>query len=145
LLIRTPAERRRTGSTPYAEAKEEHMNIAPFNVERELLDDGVGVFSITGELDQATADDLRGPLQEAISGDARAIVIDMTECGFIDSTGLGVIVEAWKLLQERNGNGAGFAVCCPEPEVKRLLEVTGLDQTIAIRATREEAIGTLRP
>jgi anti-sigma B factor antagonist len=120
------------------------MNIAPFNVEREMLDDGVGVLSISGELDQATAAELREPLQEAINGDTRAIMIDMTRCGFIDSTGLGVIVEAWKLLQERNGDRAGFAVCCPEPEVRRLLEVTGLDQAIAIRDTREEAIATLR-
>jgi anti-sigma B factor antagonist len=120
------------------------MNIAPFNVETERLDDGVGVVSITGELDQATAGDLREPLREAIEGNTRAIMIDMTHCGFIDSTGLGVIVEAWKLLQERNGDSAGLAVCCPEPEVKRLLEVTGLDQAIAIRDTREEAIAALR-
>jgi anti-anti-sigma factor len=71
-------------------------------------------------------------------------MIDMTKCGFIDSTGLGVIVEAWKLLQERDGEEAGLAICCPEPEVRRLLEVTGLDQAITIRDTREEAIAALQ-
>jgi anti-sigma B factor antagonist len=120
------------------------MNIAPFNVESELLDDGISAFSISGELDQATAEELRDPLQKSIGGEARAVMIDMTKCAFIDSTGLGVIVEAWKLLQERNGNSASFSICCPEPEVKRLLEVTGLDQAIAIRDTREEAIAALR-
>jgi anti-sigma B factor antagonist len=134
----------RTGSGRAPEAKEEQMNIAPFNVDTETLDDGVSVLSITGELDQATAGDLREPLKEAIAGNAPAIMIDMTQCGFIDSTGLGVIVEAWKMLQERNGDSAGLAVCCPEPEVRRLLEVTGLDQAIAIRDTREEAIAALR-
>lgn len=119
------------------------MTIAPFNVDMESLDGGVRVFAISGELDQATASDLREPLQEAINGETRAVVIDMTQCGFIDSTGLGVIVEAWKQLQERNGDSAGFAICCPEPEVSRLLEVTGLDQAIAIRATRDEAVAAL--
>jgi anti-sigma B factor antagonist len=119
------------------------MSFAPFSVETETQD-GIGVFAINGELDQATADDLRNPLQEAINGGARAVMIDMTKCGFIDSTGLGVIVEAWKLLEERNGERAGLSICCPEPEVKRLLEVTGLDQAIAIRDTREEAIAALR-
>lgn len=120
------------------------MNIAPFNVELESLDDGIGAISISGELDQATAGELREPLQEAIAGGTRAVMIDMQNCGFIDSTGLGVIVEAWKSLEERNGAAAGLSICCPEPEVRRLLEVTGLDQAIAIRDTREEAIAALR-
>jgi anti-sigma B factor antagonist len=121
------------------------MTIAPFKVDMESLDGGVRVFAVSGELDQATASDLREPLREAIEGEARAVVIDMTQCGFIDSTGLGVIVEAWKQLQERNGDSAAFAICCPEPEVRRLLEVTGLDQAIAIRDTREEAVDAIAP
>ncbi len=72
------------------------MTIAPFNVETESLEDGVRVLSITGELDQATAAALREPLHEAIESGAGAVMIDMSDCGFIDSTGLGVIVEAWK-------------------------------------------------
>jgi anti-anti-sigma factor len=119
------------------------MTIAPFNVDVESLDGGVEVFTISGELDQATAAALRDPLKGAIEGGARAVMIDMTACGFIDSTGLGVIVEAWKLLQSRNGDSASLSICCPEPEVLRLLEVTGLDQAIAIRATREEALAAL--
>jgi anti-sigma B factor antagonist len=120
------------------------MNIAPFNVEVESLDGGVGAFSISGELDQSTAAELREPLHEAINGGTAAVMIDMTKCGFIDSTGLGIIVEAWKMLKERNGNDAGLSICCAEPEVTRLLELTGLDQAIAIRDTREEAIAALR-
>ncbi|MDP9344824.1 MAG: STAS domain-containing protein [Actinomycetota bacterium] len=118
------------------------MNIAPFNVKVESLDDVV-VFSISGELDQATASDLRDPLMETVNGETRAVLIDMADCGFIDSTGLGVIVEAWKLLEARDGERAGLSICCPKPEVKRLLEVTGLDQAIAIRDTRDEAIAAL--
>ena len=119
------------------------MTIAPFKIESEALEGGVRALSITGELDQATAEGLREPLNGAINDGARAVMVDMSQCGFIDSTGLGVIVEAWKSLQERNGASASFAICCAEPEVKRLLEVTGLDQAIAIRETREEAVAAL--
>jgi anti-sigma B factor antagonist len=120
------------------------MNIAPFNVEVESLDGGIHVFAIAGELDQATAPRLREPLRDAIEGGTSAVMIDMTSCGFIDSTGLGVIVEAWKTLQERDGERAGLSICCPEPEVRRLLELTGLDQAIAIRDTRDKAVASLR-
>ena len=119
------------------------MTIAPFNVEADTLEGGIWVFAVAGELDQATAPALREPLHQAVEDGASKVVIDMTSCGFIDSTGLGVIVEAWKALQARNGEAAAFAICCPEPEVRRLLQITGLDQAIAIRDTREEAIAVL--
>ena len=119
------------------------MTIAPFNVEVDSQDGRIGIFRITGEVDQATARQLREPIQKAIDSGTRAMMVDMTDCGFIDSTGLAVIVDAWKQLQERDGGQAAFAICCPEPEVRRLLEVTGLDQAIAVRDTPEEAIAVL--
>lgn len=130
----TPGDRIRTRQT---------MSFAPFKVEMESLKGGVGVFTVSGELDQASAEDLRKPLDDAIEGGTRAVMIDMSDCGFIDSTGLGIIVDAWKKLQQRNGDSVSLAICCPEPEVKRLLELTGLDQAIPIRESREEAIGIL--
>jgi anti-sigma B factor antagonist len=119
------------------------MNITPFNVEVEPLRDDVSVVLVKGELDQANAGDLRRPLLETISAGTHAVMIDLTDCGFVDSTGLGVIVEAWKILQDRNGNSAALTICCPEPEVRRLLEVTGLDQAIMVRESRDEAIAPL--
>src|SRR3954451_947442 len=116
------------------------MNIAPFEVEVESLDGGIHAFAISGELDQATAGELRNPLLEAINTGTHAVMIDLTKCGFIDSTGLGVIVEAWMLLQERNGGRAALTVCCPEPDLQRLLEVPGRDRAISIRDTRDGSV-----
>ena len=120
------------------------MNIIPFKVEVQSLDEGVGAVAVAGELDQATADELRGPLRKTIEDGISAVMIDMSDCKFIDSTGLGVIVEAWQELQARNGDSAALSICCPAVEVRRLLEVTGLDQAIALRDTREDAIAVLR-
>jgi anti-sigma B factor antagonist len=119
------------------------MNLAPFKVDIESLGDGVTDVSVTGELDQANAGALRERLLETIDGGSRGVMINLSECGFVDSTGLGVIVEAWKILQNRNGDGAALTICCPKPEVRRLLEVTGLDQAIMIRDSRDEAIALL--
>ena len=120
------------------------MNLTPFNVEVQSLDEGVDAVSVVGELDQATADQLRVPLRETIERGTSAVMIDMSDCGFIDSTGLGVIVEAWKDLQARNGDAAALAICCPAAEVRRVLEVTGLDQAIEIRDSREDALAILK-
>jgi anti-sigma B factor antagonist len=120
------------------------MSLTPFKVEVEPIEGGVSAVAITGELDQATAESLRSPLRETIEAGTQAVMIDMSDCDFVDSTGLGVIVEAWKDLQTRNGDSAALSICCPEPEVRRLLEVTGLDQEIEIHKSRDDAIAVLR-
>jgi anti-sigma B factor antagonist len=120
------------------------MNLTSFNVEVQSLEGDVHVIAISGELDQATADQLRTPLRETIEDGTGAVMIDMSDCSFIDSTGLGVIVEAWKQLQTRNGDSGALSICCLKAEVRRLLEVTGLDQAIEIRDTRDDAIAVLK-
>ncbi len=121
------------------------MNSAPFNVAVESIHGEIGAFTISGELDQATAGQLREPLHEWIERGTHAVMIGMSGCGFIDSTGLGVIVEAWKMLREHNGERAVLSICCAEPEVQRLLDLTGLDEAIAIRDTRDAAIAAVQP
>jgi anti-sigma B factor antagonist len=118
--------------------------VAPFNIEAETLEGGIRSFRVSGELDQATAPELQKPLHDALNGGARAVLIDLTDCGFIDSTGLGVIVDAWKQLRDGNGAEPGLVVCCVDTEVARLLELTGLDKAIAIRETRDEALAVLQ-
>jgi anti-sigma B factor antagonist len=58
--------------------------------------------SIDGELDAATAPQLRERLVNAVEADnGRITTIDLAGCTFIDSTGLGVIIEAGHLLDEQ--------------------------------------------
>src|SRR6266516_7265708 len=102
------------------------MSIAPFTVEVEDLDNGIRSFHLSGELDHATAPDLRGPLQTAIESGTRAVLVDLSDCGFIDSTGLSVIVHAHSQLVDGDGDGR-LEICCPDPQVRRLLEITGID------------------
>ncbi len=112
------------------------MNIAPFNVEVESLDGGVGAFSISGELDQSTAAKLRDPLHEAINSGTGAVMIDMTKCGFIDSTGLGVLIES----RARMANKQGFLLVEPGLETRRALEISGLDRHFAVHDSLDEAL-----
>jgi anti-sigma B factor antagonist len=65
-------------------------------------DDGAVVIAVDGELDLLTAPELRELLLRAIQGDARTVTtIDLAKCTFVDSTVIGVIVEAGHLLDER--------------------------------------------
>jgi anti-anti-sigma factor len=106
----------------------------------------VRVIAVRGELDLSTAVDLETPLEEAIACGDASVLIDLTECEFIDSTGIALIVRAWQRL-DRNaeGDGAGRVVIASQnDQVRRVLEITGLELSIPIHGTRDEGLAALR-
>lgn len=96
--------------------------------------------SVFGELDQATAPKLRSALTEALELREKSVLVDLSDCGFIDSTGLSLLVEAKRRLAEDDRR---FAVCCPDADVRRLLELTGIDEAVGLFDSRDEAIAAL--
>jgi anti-sigma B factor antagonist len=122
------------------------VNPAPFEATAARLDDGVRVIAVRGELDLSTASDLEQPLEEAIaSGDAH-VLIDLGECEFIDSTGIALIVRAWQRLDRTaDGEGQGRVVICSDNEqVRRVLEITGIELSISIHGDKDTALAALR-
>jgi anti-sigma B factor antagonist len=112
---------------------------SPFRVEAET-EAGLHTVSVIGELDQGTAPELRGVLAQAMGNGEGSVLIDLSDCGFIDSTGLSLLVEAKRRLDEERRD---FGVCCPHIEVRRLLELTGIDEAITLYETRDEAVAVL--
>lgn len=104
------------------------------------------VIAVRGELDLSNASDLEAPLEEAIASGDASVLIDLTECEFIDSTGIALIVRAWQRLDRgAEGDGSGRVVISSQnDQVRRVLEITGLELSIPIHGTREEALAALR-
>jgi anti-anti-sigma factor len=112
----------------------------PFRVDVEQLNGSVRSFNLSGELDHATAPELRDPLESAIDSGARAILVDLSDCSFIDSTGLSVLVHAHTRLVD---DGGRLEICCPDPQVRRLLQITGVDRAFGVHQSRDEALAAL--
>lgn len=110
-----------------------------FRVEGQPLDGGVEGVSVFGELDQATAPELRRVLDQAVAKEG-PVCVDLSECDFIDSTGLSLLLETQRRLADLR---RGFAVCSARAEVRKLLELTGIDAAVSLFETRDEALSTL--
>ena len=98
---------------------------------------GRSVVAAAGELDAHAAPLLQaevGPLSSVPGG---ALVIDLAEVSFIDSTGLGVLVQALKHTREAQGR---LDVVVASPRVLKVLGLTGLDVVIPLHATLDEAL-----
>jgi anti-anti-sigma factor len=117
---------------------------APFAVSAEELEGGIRVFGVQGELDMNTAPELERELDEVVLEEGASVLLDLSECEFIDSTGIALIVRAWQRL-EGNGNDRGrLALCCFKPQVERLLKITGVASSISMHEEREAALADLR-
>jgi anti-sigma B factor antagonist len=117
----------------------------PFELRDEELE-GVRVIAISGELDLSTAPRLEEPLEATLANEDAVLLIDLSACEFIDSTGIALIVRAWQRLGGETGNGSGgrFALCGLGDQVRRLLEVSGLESSLPTHGSRDDALAALR-
>ncbi len=122
------------------------MGPAPFQAAASDLEGGVRLLEVHGELDLSTATQLEGPLEAAVESEDAAVLIDLADCQFIDSTGLALIVRAWQRVDASAGNGGkgGLVLCCQNEQVRRVLEVTGLEHSLRVYPSRDEAAAALR-
>ena len=80
------------------------------------------------------------------TADDPSILIDLSGCEFIDSTGIALIVRAWQRLdRDAGGEGKGrLAICCSNDQVERLLKITGVESSISMHGNRDSALADLR-
>jgi anti-sigma B factor antagonist len=107
--------------------------------ERPVLDvqaaDGVVVVRLGGELDLYNAHEVRAALTDAADSRPERVVVDLSQVEFIDSTALGVLIEARTRLENRRA----FLLAAPGAETRRALEVSGLDRHFGIHDTVDAA------
>ena len=87
------------------------------------------VVTLAGQLDVATAPDLRQALQEAQYAGAHRVVVDLAELQFLDSLGLGVLVGG---LRRARLHGGRLVLAGANDRIRQILEVTGLDRTFQL-------------
>jgi anti-anti-sigma factor len=92
---------------------------------------------VMGDLDAANAQILRDALVAAIDGSDQAIVVDMVEVNYIDSVGLGTLVSGLKRANER---GVKLRFVVTNPQITKVLNITGLVRLLDLYETREGAI-----
>jgi anti-sigma B factor antagonist len=104
--------------------------------------DGAGVLlvSIQGDLDIASADRLAEPAEVAVSSGC-ALVVDLSRCSFIDSSGLRSVLQAHHALAEA---GEAMAIVAPGSQVRKMLSLTAIDLRVRVFSTQGEAIESLR-
>lgn len=98
----------------------------------------VAVVTLAGRIDSSTSADLEAALQALIDKGKRNLVLDMAGVEFLSSSGLRVLVNAYKACK-----GIGeLCVAQPSERAASSLAIAGVDTLFAIHPTREAAIAS---
>jgi anti-sigma B factor antagonist len=87
---------------------------------------------LEGELDLSSAPSLQAEFAAALEDLESDLVLDIGALSFIDSSGLAMFVTLDKSLQSR---GANLIISNPTPSVRRLFQITSLEDVLEIRQT----------
>jgi anti-sigma B factor antagonist len=96
------------------------------------------VLRVEGRLTMATAAGLRAVVAQAIEAGRPRLVLDMGECSFLDSSGLGAVVGGLKAARQAGGD---LRLARLTPQVLTVLELTNLDRVLRPYPTVEAALG----
>lgn len=101
----------------------------------------VAVVSLTGDLDTASAPQLKTMLEDLLGRGETRLVVDLFGVAYIDSAGLGELVRAMKRARECAGD---LRVCALRDHVLRIFEMTRLTEGMGVYSTLNDAVASWR-
>jgi anti-sigma B factor antagonist len=104
-----------------------------FAADARAVDDEAWLVTVSGEADVATAPAVSAALDRALSAGARSITLDLTDATFVDSTVLGLFIDACRCIHQRQGR---FSVQSDDRNVRKVFMITGVDRVLGLNAPR---------
>ncbi|MEK6610790.1 MAG: STAS domain-containing protein [Gemmatimonadota bacterium] len=99
---------------------------------------GVVIVEVDGQLIVGNRHEMKAKVLEALEAGDRKFLIDFSKTGYIDSSGLGVLVSLSKKIRDEGGD---LRLAGLNEDLKTLFELTKLDTLFAIADSPAEALG----
>ncbi len=100
---------------------------------------GIVVVGVDGQLIVGNRHELKQKVLEAVESGERKVLVDFTNTGYIDSSGLGVLVSLAKKLREEGGE---MRLAALNPDLRTLFELTKLDTLFNITDSLDDALSS---
>jgi anti-sigma B factor antagonist len=128
---------------PGASGEPDATNGQLLTVQIELLDPDASIVSLAGELDISTIPRVEKRLFAELESHP-AVVMDLTRLTFIDSSGIGLLIQAHRLGEHEDG-GSLHTVIAPDSQVERVFQLAGIDLALSIHLDRDAAMAAFDP
>ena len=100
----------------------------------------VTVLALSGDVDLSSAVELRANLAPLFEAEKPRLLFDLSHVGFMDSTGIGIMVNALNRVNEKQG---ACAYCGAQARVQRILQIAGLLKLLPLHESRDLALAAL--
>jgi len=94
------------------------------------------VLTISGDVDYSRSSELRAAILGVLRAPVARLIIDLSGVGYMDSSGVAVLVEALQTQRKRSGK---LVLCDMQPKVKGIFEIARLHTVFIIVADRAAA------
>ncbi|HYE83683.1 MAG TPA: anti-sigma factor antagonist [Clostridia bacterium] len=100
------------------------------------------IVKINGDIDHHSCEEIRSRIDKEITlKNPRSILFDMDQVGFMDSSGIGVLIGRYKLIANSGGKAGMINV---KPQILRICEICGLQKIIRIYTGKKQAIASIK-
>lgn len=117
-------------------------DVRPFGAELNVLSAHLAIVEVEGEIDIFCASQFKRTLFESVRRDVTRVLVDLTRVTRMDTTALGVLLSAARAIGLRGGS---LDVICPREDLRRLLEVSRLDQSMVVYHSSAAALCAIQP
>ena len=101
-----------------------------------VLGGGVVVLKLEGKLNMVSAPRLREEILSAVAAGNSRVSVDLAEVNFIDSSGLGALINGLKSTRQAGGD---LRIAAPTEQVRLVLELTNIDKVLTAHDSAETA------
>lgn len=102
--------------------------------------EGVALVELVGELEVVTADEFSTRMADLGGGGLAGVVIDLAGISFIDSSGINVLVQAMRGVEERGGRAV---IASPSAVAQRVFTITRLAEVVSVEVDRAAALAAV--
>lgn len=112
------------------------------NFSTEILDKDKNIIVLTfvGRIDIASRDDVKNILHDSIKQAPQSIVVDLSQVGLIDSSGLSALVSGLRIAREANKD---FILSGLNSHAQMIFSLTMMDKVFSVYPTADDAVNAL--
>ena len=105
------------------------------------LEEHMDAVDFQGEIDIYNSSDVKGILARRIDEGSLRLIINLEQVRYIDSTGLGALLDAYERLRKKDGT---MVLVCSNPRIVRIFKITGLHNKLNVFSDEADALAALR-
>lgn len=104
--------------------------------------ESVPILDIVGEVDLSSAPWMFSQIWQSSQKGSRSLILNLEKLDFMDSSGLQVLLRLREKLKNKNQD---ITLVSPQPQIKKLLRLTGFDKLFSLHESNEEAKTWFQP